>query len=128
MLTLFCVLRIHPAQMIVHIFQYPVILLLRNHIYKAKKALDLSKFDQHNLKLKTDEWVTSERFTFDPMCNPLIHQKQKQKKSFEQTLLWVHQNQWQREILTKYGNTMSLIDATYKTTLYDVPLFFIAAQ
>ena len=46
--------------MIVHIFQYPVILLLRNHIYKAKKALDLSKFDQHNLKLKTDEWVTSE--------------------------------------------------------------------
>ncbi len=31
-------------------------------------------------------------------------------------------------MLTKYGNTMSLIDATYKTTLYDVPLFFIAVK
>jgi len=63
------------------------------------------------------------------MCNPLIHQKQKQKtESFEQTLLWAHQTQWQREMLTKYSNTMSLIDATYKTTLYDVPLFFIAVR
>jgi len=31
-------------------------------------------------------------------------------------------------MLTKYGNTMSLINATYKTTLYDVPLFFIAVR
>ena len=40
----------------------------------------------------------------------------------QQNLLWVHQTNWQREMLVKYGNT---IDATYKTTLYDVPLFFV---
>lgn len=46
----------------------------------------------------------------------------------EQSLLWVHQTDWQREILAKYGNTMSLIDATYKTTKYDVPLFFVTVR
>ena len=41
----------------------------------------------------------------------------------QENLLWVHQTKWQAEMLVKYGNTMTLIDATYKTTLYDVPLF-----
>lgn len=31
-------------------------------------------------------------------------------------------------MLVKYGNTMTLIDATYKTTLYDVPLFFVTVR
>ena len=35
---------------------YPTIRDLRNHIYKAKKALELSKLDQENFKLKTEEW------------------------------------------------------------------------
>ena len=42
--------------------------------------------------------------------------------------MWVHQTNWQREMLSKYGNTMTLIDATYKTTLYDLALFFITVQ
>jgi len=33
------------------------------------------------------------------------------------TFLWVHQEKWQQE-------TMALIDATYKTTKYEVALFF----
>ncbi len=52
MSTLFCVLRIRPAQTIV-LKYFPVPRDVRNHIYKAKKALELSKIDQHNLKLKT---------------------------------------------------------------------------
>ncbi len=31
-------------------------------------------------------------------------------------------------MLFKYGNTMTLIDATYKTTLYDLALFFITVR
>ena len=34
---------------------YPTIRDLRNHIYKAKKALELSKLDQQNLKVKIEE-------------------------------------------------------------------------
>jgi len=32
---------------------------LKNHIYKAKRALELSKLDQHNFKLKLQEWESS---------------------------------------------------------------------
>ena len=42
----------------------------------------------------------------------------------QQTLLLVHQEQWQRELLGKYGNEICLIDATYKTTRYAIALFF----
>ena len=44
------------------------------------------------------------------------------------TLLLVHQEQWQRELLAKYGNDISLIDATYKTTRYDIALFFVCVK
>ena len=39
-------------------------------------------------------------------------------------LLFVHQEPWQQELLKKYGS-LSMIDATYRTTRYDIPLFFI---
>ena len=45
-----------------------------------------------------------------------------------QTLLWVHQDDWQKDLLVKYGNTITLIDATYKTTKYDLALFFFVCQ
>ena len=48
--------------------------------------------------------------------------------SYTQTLLWVHQTEWQKELLKRYGNTMTLIDATYKTTSYDLALFFICVR
>ena len=42
--------------------------------------------------------------------------------------MYVHQEDWQKELLTQYGNTLTLIDATYKTTKYTVPLFFICVK
>lgn len=46
--------------------------------------------------------------------------------TYSQTLLWVHQEEWQRDLLVKFGNIITLIDATYKTTKYEVPLFFLS--
>ena len=46
----------------------------------------------------------------------------------EQTMLYVHQEKWQRELLQKYGETIGMIDPTYKTTRYDLALFFICVQ
>ena len=40
------------------------------------------------------------------------------------TLLFVHQSAWQRRLLKRYGN-ICLLDATYKTTRYALPLFFL---
>ena len=44
------------------------------------------------------------------------------------TFLWVHQNKWQAELLVTYGNTITLIDATYTTTKYDLALFFLCVH
>ena len=43
----------------------------------------------------------------------------------QQTFLLVHQEQWQKKLLGKYGNDICLIDATYNTTRYDIALFFV---
>ena len=42
--------------------------------------------------------------------------------------MYIHQEKWQQDLLLKYGNTISLIDATYKTTKYELPLFFICVK
>ena len=44
-----------------HWVYYPIIRDIQNHIYKAKQALDLSKFDQENLKLKIKSWEKEEQ-------------------------------------------------------------------
>ena len=36
---------------------------------------------------------------------------------YKQTLLWVHQTERQKNLIVRYGNTISLINATYKTTI-----------
>ena len=42
---------------------------------------------------------------------------------FQQTLLYVHQEPWQQELMVKYGNTIS-----YKTTKIELALFFVAVK
>lgn len=39
--------------------------------------------------------------------------------------LYVHQTPWQRQLLKRYGNEMCLLDATYRTTKYSLPLYFL---
>ena len=45
-----------------------------------------------------------------------------------QKFLFVHQTTWQRRLLSKYGNDICSLDATYKTTWYALPLFFLAVK
>ena len=45
-----------------------------------------------------------------------------------QNFLLVLQDEWQKKLLERYGNTICLIDATYKTTQYDLPLYFICVK
>ena len=48
--------------------------------------------------------------------------------SYKQQLLWVHHTNWQKQLLVRYGNVISLIDATCKTTKYVLALFFICVR
>ena len=114
---------------------FPTLYDIKNHISRAKKALQLSVVDQENAELfiwKQREQTPESNSHFRPY--KLKHSSPKSKLSalentdFESTLLWVHQEAWQQQLMVKYGNTMSLMDATYKTTRYDLPLFFISVR
>ena len=114
---------------------YPTKDDIKNHVYRAKKAFELSKFDQHNLelKLKTLKDDTSDNSSMY-MFRPFKHRAESEElqasdsTEFEQTLLWIHQEKWQQELLQFYGNDICLIDATYKTTKYELPLFFVCVR
>ena len=41
---------------------------------------------------------------------------QKTMVSIHQMALTLHQENWQKKLLAEYGNTMALLDATYKIT------------
>lgn len=46
----------------------------------------------------------------------------------ESRLLFVHQTKFQSRLLERYGNSICLLDATYKTTKYSLPLFFVVVK
>lgn len=42
-------------------------------------------------------------------------------------LLFVHQTEWQRRLLRRYGS-LCLLDANYRTTRFALPLFFLCVR
>ena len=116
---------------------YPSLGDIKNHIAKAKRALQLSVMDQENAAKLTERWEKlspDSHYLFRPYkhkddtdsCKKMLHESH--ATDFERTLLWVHQEAWQQELMLTYGNTISLMDATYKTTRYDLPLFFVCVR
>ena len=107
---------------------------IRNHIHFAmsSRAIELSKFDQDNLQKKIE--VESSIITSKQFFRPFMKHEDAATLStevceqFSQKLIWVHQEEWQQKLCLKYGNMISLIDATYKATKYDLPLFFICVR
>ena len=165
---------------------YPMLCDIKNHVCKAKKAFELSKLDQENLRLKMEDWKQSSplsNFYFRPYIKDASNAKidagitntdagntntdagnantdadntntdagnantdtgnanidtgtrnSKGHKTFvgnsggddddydceligttdvcTQSFLWIHQEKWQRDLLVKFGNTITLLDAT----------------
>lgn len=46
----------------------------------------------------------------------------------DDSLVFVYQNARMKRLLNRYGNELFLLDATYKTTRYSLPLFFIVVK
>lgn len=116
---------------------YPLNEDIRNHVSKAKRALELSKYDQENVRLKIEEWkkdAPQSSFFFRPFrSTPWTEHSTDDIKArgewvSEETLLYIQQEEWQKELLTCYGNTVTLMDATYKTTKYSIPLFPVCVK
>ena len=116
---------------------FPTLDDINNHIARAQRVLQLSVVDQENAEklIKKQQELSSEScYHFRPYQWKNHENSSKIKLSrleaadFETTLLWVHQEAWQQELMLKYGNVVCLMDATYKTTRYDLPLFFICVH
>ena len=119
---------------------------MRNGIYESIVKHRWSKIDQENLEKKVETWKRE---------NPHENMVFKQYASDQETapngddsddggengdededveltqgngLLFVHQTEWQSRLLKRYGNELSLLDATYRTTKYALPLFFLVVK
>ena len=101
---------------------------IRNHIARAVAAQKYCSDDQESLLRKIREWKTS-----SPTANYFLRTQEGKPNFFgnavatknSENFLFVHQEQWQRKLLLRYGNDLALLDATYKTTKYAMPLFFL---
>ena len=106
---------------------YPLKQDITNHINMAKKSIDMSTFDQENMRKKVEEWEKSKlksSFYFRPYGKKAAENESGEEQNF----LNVHQEEWQKEFLTTFGNTITLTNATYKTTKYSIPLFFLCVK
>ncbi|PFX20297.1 hypothetical protein AWC38_SpisGene15263 [Stylophora pistillata] len=87
----------------------------------------------HNVAEKVIQWKASspEDFIYFQPCGDVSSATTDgEDHTTEQdpsTLLFVHQSAWQHRLLKRYSN-MCLLDATYKTTHYALPLFFLVVH
>lgn len=126
---------------------------IRNQMYRATIKYRHSRIDQENVASKVNEWNSrhENNLFFRPHLNEDTDEDDTQQNSEiddevndegkeetvyltrhrtsqdGKTLLFVHQTAWQRRLLERYGD-VCLLNATYKTTKYALPLFFVAVK
>ena len=101
---------------------YPELQTIADHARLALRAHRFGKLDQEALSDLVDQWKIS---------NPnrsVEFRPQPEENKDESPFLFVHQEQWQKRLLHRYGQELIFLDATYKTTKYALPLFFLAVQ
>ena len=99
---------------------YPSRQDLRNHIPKAISVNKYSCDDQESLRVKVDEWKKK-----SPNSNYFLRTRDEVSGFKETKFLFVHQEEWQRKLLLRYGGELVLMYATYKRTKYAISLFFV---
>ncbi|XP_065670722.1 uncharacterized protein LOC105849232 isoform X2 [Hydra vulgaris] len=101
---------------------------IANHIKKARQNLRRSMIDQECLREKIIEWkhyFPDSMILFRPKgeCNP-----DEKGQNLQDSFLFVYQDAWQQRLLLRYGNELAFLDATYRTTRYALPLFFLVVK
>ena len=125
---------------------------LKDHMYNAVIKQSLAKVDQANLIEKIKVWRAENEgdfFEFRPYVDPQskdaaadsedsVEEGEPEDDDLEEMkvddgtsnkgLLFIHQTSWQRRLLNRYGNELSLLDATYRTTKYSLRLYFLVVK
>ncbi|XP_055073934.2 uncharacterized protein [Misgurnus anguillicaudatus] len=134
---------------------YPSSHVIQNHVHQALVCGKYSGFDQLQVEKKIDEWKLTDpnaKFFFRKCTENNIEQTvlkfemKAEEQGFpgtedsdlegnntheitssQETFLFIHQNVQQQELLKRYGD-MVLLDATYRTTKYALPLFLVVVR
>ena len=132
---------------------FPRAKTIQNHMYNMAMRARLSFMDQDNVQQLTQKWKdekgsTNDRFSPRPYIEgsgefrntepsdeedgdddvALNDEVITTAKEQQGRLLFVHQTAWQSRLLSRYGQELVFLDATYKTTKYLLPLFFVAVK
>lgn len=99
---------------------------LRKMIYRRRQQILHGLLDQQYLMEKVDGWK-KER-PADSWFVRLSLDGDSSDQAVRTPLLIVYQSDWMRRLLNLYGQELVFLDATYKTTQYAIPLFFLAVQ
>ena len=129
---------------------YPSKVTIKSHMYKSLVKERFSKVDQEDLQEKVKLWRGSspeDYFAFQPYVTYNEEGEERNGddddssrsdgeeddediilKTPTKGFLFAHQMKDQRRLLEHYGNEISMLDATYKTTKYSLPLFFVVVK
>ena len=83
---------------------------------------DNIEVEEQEMKFKNEDSVNND----DRIEGDIEEEEQEMKFKNEDSvhsLLFVYQTKWQRRLFQRYSGEMLLLDATYKTTRYVLPLF-----
>lgn len=103
---------------------HPEIKSIRDHIYLSQKKHLKSKNDQDNLRMKVLEW--QRKYGEDKFFCTLREETMDGREEV-QKFTFAYQSKSQQRLLERYGK-ITLLDATYKTTRYALPLFFLCVK
>ncbi|KAG8445920.1 hypothetical protein GDO86_010642 [Hymenochirus boettgeri] len=78
-----------------------------------------SALDQQNVLHLVSQWK-KDFPNSSIFCRPYSSTGDKDEVNF----LFCYQTEWQKNLLSLYGNDITLLDATYRTTRYALPLYF----
>uniref|UniRef100_A0A9J8CJY9 ZSWIM1/3 RNaseH-like domain-containing protein n=1 Tax=Cyprinus carpio carpio TaxID=630221 RepID=A0A9J8CJY9_CYPCA len=119
---------------------FPASHTIQNHVHLALVAGKYSGLDQLNLEIKLKKWKEDDptaHFFFRKCSEAQIIDIKtssqdgdcvsEDKPTMLNTFLFVHQSQEQQRLLKRYGD-MVLLDATYRTTKYALPLFLVVVR
>lgn len=68
------------------------------------------------------------RWSTQDDCKIKFRPSEMQEDGAKTKLLFCYQTAWQRRLLHLYGQQMCLLDATYRTCRYSLPLFFLCVR
>lgn len=103
---------------------YPTPKDIRNAIQRCMAQENISSNDQVNLDHYLKHYqLENPSASISYTTTENLDQEEECKK-----FMFVHQEEWQKDLLQRYGNHMAFLDATYKTSRFALPLFLLCVR